>query len=148
MGSQAGNTIGVCFSTSNISTGRCFLSITTSYTNSENHSSDIAMKPENHMLDVVYKQCLLFRCSIQTVPIIHQNHMLDVVYKQCLSFRCSIQTVPIIHQNHMLDVVYKQCLSFIKSYDSLCLIIFHLLARKPNLEKFPIYSNKFFHNFD
>ena len=29
----------------------------------------------------------------------------------------------------------------------LCLKIFHLLARKPNLEKNYIYSNKFFHNF-
>ena len=27
------------------------------------------------------------------------------------------------------------------------LIFFHLLARKPNLEKCSIYSNKFFHNF-
>ena len=25
--------------------------------------------------------------------------------------------------------------------------LFHLLARKPNLDKFSIYSNKFFHNF-
>ena len=31
--------------------------------------------------------------------------------------------------------------------DSLCLNFFHLLARKPNLDKFSIYSNKFFHNF-
>ena len=30
---------------------------------------------------------------------------------------------------------------------SLCLNFFHLLARKPNLEIFSIYSNKFFHNF-
>jgi hypothetical protein len=30
---------------------------------------------------------------------------------------------------------------------SLCLNFFHLLARKPNLEKNYIYSNKFFHNF-
>jgi len=28
---------------------------------------------------------------------------------------------------------------------SLWLNFFHLLARKPNLEKFSIYSNKFFH---
>jgi len=28
-----------------------------------------------------------------------------------------------------------------------CLNFFHLLARKPNLEFFSIYSNKFFHNF-
>jgi hypothetical protein len=28
-----------------------------------------------------------------------------------------------------------------------CLNFFHLLAPKPNLEKFSIYSNKFFHNF-
>jgi hypothetical protein len=27
------------------------------------------------------------------------------------------------------------------------LICFHLLAQKPNLEKFSIYSNQFFHNF-
>ena len=27
------------------------------------------------------------------------------------------------------------------------LFFFHLLARKPNLVKFSIYSNKFFHNF-
>ena len=27
------------------------------------------------------------------------------------------------------------------------LIFFHLLVRKPNLEKFSIYSNKYFHNF-
>ena len=27
------------------------------------------------------------------------------------------------------------------------LIFFHLLTRKPNLEKLSIYSNKFFHNF-
>ena len=32
-------------------------------------------------------------------------------------------------------------------YISLCLSIFPLLARKPNLEKKNIYSNKFFHNF-
>jgi hypothetical protein len=31
--------------------------------------------------------------------------------------------------------------------DSLCLNFFHLLARKPNLENFSIYSNKFFYNF-
>jgi hypothetical protein len=30
---------------------------------------------------------------------------------------------------------------------SLCLNFSHLLARKPNLEKCSIYSNKFFHNF-
>ena len=30
---------------------------------------------------------------------------------------------------------------------SLCHNSFHLLAQKPNLEKFSIYSNKFFHNF-
>ena len=30
---------------------------------------------------------------------------------------------------------------------SLNLNFFHLLAQKPNLEKFSIYSNKFFHNF-
>ena len=30
---------------------------------------------------------------------------------------------------------------------SLYLIFVHLLARKPNLETFSIYSNKFFHNF-
>ena len=30
---------------------------------------------------------------------------------------------------------------------SLYLNFFHLLAQKPNLEKFSIYSNKFFHNF-
>ena len=30
---------------------------------------------------------------------------------------------------------------------SLCLNFFHLLVRKPNLEKFSIYSNKFFHKF-
>jgi len=30
---------------------------------------------------------------------------------------------------------------------SLCLNFFHVLARKPNLEKCSIYSNKFFHNF-
>ena len=29
----------------------------------------------------------------------------------------------------------------------LCLNFYHLLARKPNLEKISIYSNKFFHNF-
>ena len=29
----------------------------------------------------------------------------------------------------------------------LCLNIFHLLARKSKLEKFTIYSNKFFHSF-
>jgi len=33
------------------------------------------------------------------------------------------------------------------TYHSLCLNFFHLLARKPNLEKCSIYSNKFFHNF-
>ena len=32
-------------------------------------------------------------------------------------------------------------------YLSLCLNFFHLLARKPTLEKFATYSNKFFHNF-
>ena len=32
-------------------------------------------------------------------------------------------------------------------YSSLCLNFFHLLARKPNLEKISIYSSKFFHNF-
>ena len=31
--------------------------------------------------------------------------------------------------------------------DSLCLNFFHLLARKPNLEKLSIYSSKFFYNF-
>ena len=30
---------------------------------------------------------------------------------------------------------------------SICLIFFHLVAEKPNLENFSIYSNKFFHNF-
>ena len=30
---------------------------------------------------------------------------------------------------------------------SLCLNIFHLLARKPNMDKFSICSSKFFHNF-
>jgi hypothetical protein len=29
----------------------------------------------------------------------------------------------------------------------ICLNVFHILARKPNLEKMSIYSNKFFHNF-
>jgi len=37
--------------------------------------------------------------------------------------------------------------SHLKSYSSLCLNLFHLIARKPNLEKNYIYSNKFFHNF-
>jgi len=32
-------------------------------------------------------------------------------------------------------------------YTNLCLNFFHLLARKPNLEKLSSYSNKFFHNF-
>jgi hypothetical protein len=32
-------------------------------------------------------------------------------------------------------------------FNSLCLYYFHLRAQKPNLEKFSIYSNKFFHNF-
>ena len=31
---------------------------------------------------------------------------------------------------------------------SLCINFYHLLARKPNLEKNYIYSNKFFHNFN
>ena len=37
---------------------------------------------------------------------------------------------------------------FLKStlYLSLCLNFFHLLAKRPNLELFSIYSNKFFHN--
>ena len=35
----------------------------------------------------------------------------------------------------------------LKNYSVFALIFFHLLARKPNLEKFPIYANKFFHNF-
>jgi hypothetical protein len=34
-----------------------------------------------------------------------------------------------------------------KRNHSLCLNFFHLLSRKPNLEKCSIYSNKFFHNF-
>ena len=38
-------------------------------------------------------------------------------------------------------------LSRLLKADSLCLNFFHLLARKPNLENFSIYSNKFFHNF-
>ena len=33
------------------------------------------------------------------------------------------------------------------SITSFCLNYFHLLARKPNIEKNSIYSNKFFHNF-
>ena len=33
------------------------------------------------------------------------------------------------------------------TFYSLCLNVFHLPARKPNLEKMYIYSNKFFHNF-
>ena len=32
-------------------------------------------------------------------------------------------------------------------YFSLCFNFFHLLAQRPNLEIFSIYSNKFFHNF-
>jgi hypothetical protein len=35
---------------------------------------------------------------------------------------------------------------YASSIYSLCLNFFHLLARKPNLENFSIYSNKFFHN--
>ena len=41
---------------------------------------------------------------------------------------------------YLIKVIYKS---------SLCLNFFHLpvLARKPNLQKFSIYSNKFFHKF-
>ena len=38
-------------------------------------------------------------------------------------------------------------ISYSKNAIYFALIFFHLLARKPNLEKFYIYSNKFFHNF-
>lgn len=41
MGSQAGKTTGVCLVTARISSVRNFLSMTTSYTNSENQSSDM-----------------------------------------------------------------------------------------------------------
>jgi len=49
----------------------------------------------------------------------------------------------VYHFNYlsMLNVI-------IKIHYSLCLNFFHLLARKPNLENFSIYSNKFFHNIN
>ena len=46
--------------------------------------------------------------------------------------------------NSSLHQIYKN----IKHHSSsLCINFFHLLARKPNLENFSIYSNKSFHNF-
>jgi len=34
-----------------------------------------------------------------------------------------------------------------EQWNRLCLTLFHLLTRKSNIDKFSIYSNKFFHNF-
>jgi hypothetical protein len=55
-----------------------------------------------------------------------------------------------IQQTSDLDLIdsrvyneYLEC----SVYSSLCLNFFHLHAPKPNLDKFSIYSNKFFHNF-
>ena len=47
--------------------------------------------------------------------------------------------------NYTNNIVQKVLLSHTNS--SCCLNFFHLLTRKPNLEKNSIYSNKFFHNF-
>ena len=40
----------------------------------------------------------------------------------------------------------EECIKY-DDKTSLCLNLYHLLAGKPNLEIFSIYSNKFFHNF-
>ena len=49
--------------------------------------------------------------------------------------------------SHLYDNHIAQPLVWQPHCPSLCLNFFHLLARKPNLETFSIYSNKFFHNF-
>ena len=49
---------------------------------------------------------------------------------------------------YLLQNMKQMCKSFDLPYMYMpVLIFFHLLARKPNLDKFYTYSNKFFHNF-
>ena len=45
------------------------------------------------------------------------------------------------------DIIIIWVLNWFFAYFSLCLNFFHLLARKPNLGNFSIYSKNFFHNF-
>jgi len=47
---------------------------------------------------------------------------------------------------HLFSVIPESKTSFSILITVFALILFHLLARKPNLEKFSIYSNKFIHN--
>jgi hypothetical protein len=85
--------------------------------------------------------------------------MLNLSYGSChLGFPIDIKKIVryylMIKYEHLNVKVYdvRRTTSNGKSSHDLwptvfALIFFHLLARKPNLEKFTIYSNKLFHNF-
>ena len=45
------------------------------------------------------------------------------------------------------EVISEAIIQRSRQHNRLWLSFFHLLARKSNLDKFSIYSNKFFHNF-
>ncbi len=83
------------------------------------------------------------KVEIYLVVITVIMHSVKLVSKEILDEQSSIKS------RMVGTFVYKK-LGYkikMKTYYSLCLNVFHLLALKPNLEKCSIYSNKFFHNF-
>ena len=61
--------------------------------------------------------------------------------------RLILDRIQVLHSTISNNVTIWFPFNYLSGYISLCLNFFHLLARKPNLELFSIYSNKFFHNF-
>ena len=61
----------------------------------------------------------------------------------------AITKIPFIYFNRLITMLWP-CFALVESEDLntiYALFLFSYLPQKPNLEKFSVYSNKFFHNF-
>ena len=61
---------------------------------------------------------------------------------KCVQVLDVTQVTKLVQMSDMSTFLTK-----IQEWRVFALIFFHLLAQKPNIEQFSIYSNKFFHNF-